>query len=208
MATASETVVGHLDMDTQATLVEQIREVIRQAPLFAPSAKGLPMSVRITNAGDVGWVADERGYRYQAFHPLRGPGHTWPRMPEEWKLLADEYDYGAPWDCAHIVWYAPGATLGWHRDKTEHDRSYSVVTISLGDPAEWWVREDEGQPASSCTLYSGDVVLLSPRAGTRDCLHRIARVDNEGDMLHPSPLGAPGRVALSIRCGGPPVRST
>lgn len=202
--TAQQTVVGRLSKEQQAAMVASVRDVVAAAPLFRPTAGSLPMSVRITNAGDVGWVADEQGYRYQAYHPKKGPGHVWPAIPEEWKVLADEYDYGAPWDCAHIVRYPPGASLGWHRDKTEHDRSYSIVTFSLGDPAEWWVREEEGATATRTTIYSGDIVLLSPRQGTRDYLHRIAKVDNAGDMLHPSPLDKPGRLAVSLRVGGHP----
>lgn len=204
MTIAADTIVDRLGLDQQRELVAGIREVIKAAPLFRPSAGSLPMSVRITNAGDVGWVADDRGYRYQSCHPKKGPGHRWPAMPEAWKHLADQHDYGAPWDCAHIVWYEPGASLGWHRDKTEHDKSYSIVTISLGDPAVWWVREDEESPATSTTLYSGDVTLMSPSRGTRHHLHRITKIDAGGDLLNPSPLAKPGRVALSIRCGGHP----
>ena len=47
------------------------------------------MSVRMTNCGTLGWVTDkERGYRYQAMHPVTG--ELWPPMPESlravWRL--------------------------------------------------------------------------------------------------------------------------
>ncbi len=52
---------------------------------------GKPMSVRMTNCGSLGWVTDkERGYRYQATHPVTGK--PWPAMPQSlvriWEELA------------------------------------------------------------------------------------------------------------------------
>jgi alkylated DNA repair protein (DNA oxidative demethylase) len=65
---------GHLDRDEQASLVEDIRAVVRQAPLYRPEMPrtGKPLSVRMTNCGTLGWVADKAGYRYQDNHPVSG----------------------------------------------------------------------------------------------------------------------------------------
>ena len=52
------------------------------APLFTPAMPrtGKEMSVRMTNCGALGWVTDkERGYRYQATHPVTG--QPWPPIP-------------------------------------------------------------------------------------------------------------------------------
>ena len=60
-------------------LLAAIREVIAEAPLFTPTMprSGKPMWVRMTNCGPLGWVTDkERGYRYQATHPVTG--RPWP----------------------------------------------------------------------------------------------------------------------------------
>lgn len=203
--TAQDTIVGQIEMDEQRQLVADIREVIRQAPLFAVAAGRFPMSVRVTNAGKVGWVADERGgYRYQARHPVTGK--PWPKIPKAWKLLADRYESGELWDCAHIVWYAQdaregkGAVLGEHRDKTEHDKSGVIVTVALGDPADWWVREDEEAKPTMARLNSGAIVVF--KGPSRHVLHRIGKVHyGDADMFHPSPLDGPGRIALSIRSG-------
>ena len=45
------------------------------APPFRPRMPrtGKPFSVQMSNCGALGWVSDERGYRYQATHPETGP---------------------------------------------------------------------------------------------------------------------------------------
>lgn len=204
MTTAADTVVDVLGLKQQRKLVAQVRAVVQLAPLVRPSAGGMPMSVMVTNAGSMGWFADEKGYRYQATHPKWET--PWPPLPEAWRALADPYDPGAKW-VAHIVWYGSeeregrGAQLGWHRDKTEPDTSGTIVTVSLGDPAVWGVREDEDSTPSSTILETGSVVLL--KGPTRHYLHRVAKVMSSasGNLLHPSPLEKPGRIALSIRSG-------
>ncbi len=69
----------YLDRPAQEALVEAIRAVVADAPLFVPvmPGTGKPMSVRMTNCGPLGWVTDkERGYRYQPTHPVTG--RPWP----------------------------------------------------------------------------------------------------------------------------------
>lgn len=65
---------GYLDRSAQEELLAAIRDVIAQAPLYVPRMPktGAPFSVRMTNCGPVGWVSDERGYRYQPTHPETG----------------------------------------------------------------------------------------------------------------------------------------
>ena len=73
-----------LDREKQEALVETIRDIVAEAPLFVPAMPrtGKPMSVRMTNCGPLGWVTDkERGYRYQPEHPVTGK--PWPAMPDE-----------------------------------------------------------------------------------------------------------------------------
>jgi alkylated DNA repair dioxygenase AlkB len=42
---------------------------------------GAELSVRMSNAGEFGWVTDrEGGYRYQTTHPETGK--TWPPIPD------------------------------------------------------------------------------------------------------------------------------
>ncbi|HKB23169.1 MAG TPA: alpha-ketoglutarate-dependent dioxygenase AlkB, partial [Methyloceanibacter sp.] len=64
---------GRFDEAAQNALLDEIRRIITEAPLFTPTMprSGKPMSVRMTNCGPLGWVTDkERGYRYQATHPV------------------------------------------------------------------------------------------------------------------------------------------
>jgi alkylated DNA repair protein (DNA oxidative demethylase) len=156
------------------------------------------MSVRIANAGALGWVADANGYRYAPTSPKTGK--PWPPIPDEWRDLADRFAGAHPWDCAHLVYYGPSATLGWHRDKTEKSKRWPIVTFSLGDEASWAVREDDGEPIHRTRLPSGAVTLLAGEA--RNYLHTIERIEPAMALLSPSPLKGPGRLAISLRVAG------
>src|SRR5271155_1220018 len=83
---------GYLDRDRQAELVAALRDIFAAAPLFTPRMpkSGRPFTVRMSNCGPLGWLSDERGYRYQPTHP--GTGRPWPPMPPAliamWDALA------------------------------------------------------------------------------------------------------------------------
>src|SRR6202050_449262 len=73
---------GRLDEAAQIALTMDVGRLLQQAPLFEQRMPrtGAPMSVRMSNAGEYGWVTDrEKGYRYQRTHPLIG--HAWPAIP-------------------------------------------------------------------------------------------------------------------------------
>lgn len=195
--TAADTVVGRLDAGEQQALLATVRALLVDAPLLTPTAGGLPMSVRVTNAGPWGWWANRQGYRYVDTHPTTG--RPWPPLPSLWREIFRRYaaDPREP-DAGHVVWYRPGARLGEHRDRTERDRSGSIVTVSLGDPATWQVRDEDGV-VTRTQLVSGDVVVLE--GPTRHLLHSIVSVDQEPSLFHPSPLDRPGRLAVSVRSG-------
>src|ERR1700684_2713104 len=68
-------------------LLAALQLVIAQAPwrhMLTPG--GLRMSVAMTNCGQVGWVSDRRGYRYEPIDP--DSGRPWPRMPALLQRLA------------------------------------------------------------------------------------------------------------------------
>ena len=50
------------------------------------TARGLRMSVAMTNCGVVGWLSDRSGYRYDAVDPETN--RPWPRMPGIFATLA------------------------------------------------------------------------------------------------------------------------
>ena len=47
---------------------------------------GAVMSVAMTNCGEVGWLTDRAGYRYDRIDPETG--RTWPAMPACFRALA------------------------------------------------------------------------------------------------------------------------
>ena len=72
---------AYLDRVAQEALRDDLREIVRAAPLFQPRMPrtGKAFSVRMTNCGPLGWVSDIAGYRYQPRHP--DTGAPWPDMP-------------------------------------------------------------------------------------------------------------------------------
>jgi alkylated DNA repair protein (DNA oxidative demethylase) len=123
---------GYLDRAAQEALRDVLREAVRVAPLFQPRMPrtGKPFSVRMTNCGPLGWVADEKGYRYQAAHPVTGA--PWPPIPEialgAWRDLAP--DTPAPEACL-VNFYDASARMGLHQDRDEEEFSAPVLSLSL-----------------------------------------------------------------------------
>jgi alkylated DNA repair protein (DNA oxidative demethylase) len=148
------------------------------------------MRVRVSAAGQVGWVGDG-AYRYDQ---AQKNGAPWPPIPTGWSSLADEVAEKHPWDCAIINWYDQDASLGWHADLSEKDKTKPIVTISLGDACSWAVRKDEGSQIYRTRLESGAVTVL--RGETRLWLHTVERII-------PSPLFSPlkvrGRISITLR---------
>ena len=171
MIYACDTIVQTINRATQQRLVDQVREVCQASPLVRPrTPNGMAMRVRVTAAGRLGGVG-ARSYHYS---DRDSSGNPWPSMPSEWTEIADEVAGRHPWDSAIINWYDHDASLGWHRDKAEADRSFPIVTISLGDACSWAVRADEDSPISRARLESGDVTLLAD--DSRDYLHSVERI--------------------------------
>ena len=184
---------GWLDGPAQAELVDQVRAVVRAAPLVHPQTRwGKTMSVAMTSAGDLGWVSDRRGYRYDARHP---GGMAWPPIPPGalavWRGVTG-LDR-AP-DCCLINFYGPEARMGMHQDRDEADFSWPVVSISLGDDALFRVGGTErGGPTESLWLRSGDVVVIGGAA--RLAYHGVDRIRPGTSGL----LRDGGRLNLTLR---------
>jgi len=204
MSLAARSVVHHIDAEEQREWVAEVRRVLRHAPLVQPhTPRGLPMRVRVSSAGDLGWRGGaDGGYFYSSTQrPFllwgEGSGNRWPPIPGRWVELANLVAGEHPWDCAGINWYEPGAGLGWHQDQAEADCSLPIVTVSLGDACSWAMRLDEHSPVSRVRLESGDVTLLA--GSTRPALHTVERI-----IAAPlfSPLAARGRVSVTLRVAG------
>ncbi|MCF6369064.1 alpha-ketoglutarate-dependent dioxygenase AlkB [Rhizobium sp. TRM95001] len=187
---------GYLDRPAQESLVELVRQAVAVAPLYLPvmPVTGTPMSVRMTNLGPLGWVTDkERGYRYQATHPVTG--NLWPAIPEALLSLWDAVaNYPAPPQACLVNFYADDARMGLHQDKDETDLAAPVVSISLGNTCLFRVGGLERRdPTRSFKLTSGDVVVLG--GASRLCFHGVDRIyPNTSTVLKNG-----GRINLTLR---------
>jgi alkylated DNA repair protein (DNA oxidative demethylase) len=185
-----------LDRPAQTALLGAIRKVIAEAPLYTPTMprSGKPMSVRMTNAGPLGWVTDkEGGYRYQAMHPETGK--PWPPIPP---MLLDLWtecaDYPHPPEACLINYYAGAAKMGLHQDRDEQDFDAPVLSVSLGDTGIFRVGGTTRKaPTESYELRSGDVFVLG--GADRLAYHGIDRVlPGSSDLLVEG-----GRFNLTLR---------
>ncbi|MBL8581703.1 MAG: alpha-ketoglutarate-dependent dioxygenase AlkB [Rhizobiaceae bacterium] len=187
---------GYLDRDAQRALVEDIRKVVQVAPLYVPAMPrtGKEMSVRMTNCGALGWVTDrERGYRYQATHPLTG--EPWPAIPQTlldlWTAVS-AYPH-APEACL-VNFYGDDAKMGLHQDRDEQDLKAPVVSVSLGDDCLFRVGENtRNGRTTSIRLASGDVVILGGEG--RLAFHGVDRIYPATSAL----LKNGGRINLTLR---------
>jgi alkylated DNA repair protein (DNA oxidative demethylase) len=186
---------GYLDRSAQETLLEELREVMRRAPLYTPCMpkSGRAMSVRMTNCGELGWMTDAGGYRYQGHHPQTGK--PWPPIPE--MLLAawrDLSGYPHPPQACLINLYGPHARMGLHQDRDEEDMAAPVVSLSLGDTCVFRIGGDKrGDRTHTLRLASGDAVVLGGRA--RLAFHGVDRILPGTSTL----LAEGGRINLTLR---------
>ncbi|QPZ89516.1 alpha-ketoglutarate-dependent dioxygenase AlkB family protein [Thioclava electrotropha] len=184
---------GWLDLDEQKALIETLRGVVAQAPLFSPMTPyGKPMSVRMTSAGRFGWISDRRGYRYSEAHP---DGLPWPAIPQPildiWEAVS-----GTPRapECCLINFYGEGAKMGMHQDRDEQDFDQPVVSVSLGDDGLFRIgNKTRGGKTESLWLRSGDVMVMGGEA--RLLYHGIDRVKPGTSPLMPKG----GRINLTMR---------
>lgn len=151
-------------LDCVPQLLAEIDAITQRAPFrHMQTPGGLYMSVAMSNCGEVGWVTDSRGYRYDRLDPLSG--EPWPPMPPALRQLAQAAAEEAGYpdfqpDACLINRYAVGARLALHQDKDEHDYRQPIVSVSLGLPAFFLFgglrRTDKPQ---RIPLMHGDVVV-------------------------------------------------
>lgn len=186
---------GYLDQAEQAALVAELREAARQAPFFVPRMPktGKPFSVKMTNCGSLGWVSDERGYRYQPLHPeTSAPWQPIPaRLLRAWEELAG---YPHPPEACLVNFYEPSAKMGLHQDRDEQDFDAPVLSLSLGDTAIFRIGgTSRGGKTISLKLASGDALAFGGEA--RLAYHGIDRILAGSSSLLPQA----GRINLTLR---------
>ncbi|WP_375229386.1 alpha-ketoglutarate-dependent dioxygenase AlkB family protein [Roseobacter sp. S98] len=184
---------GLLDRTACEALVQDLRDIVRQAPFFDPvTPRGKPMSVRMTAAGQYGWITDRAGYRYSKTHPA---GMSWPPIPESvlqiWRGVSGTDRVP---ECCLINYYGEGARMGMHQDKDEAGFDWPVVSVSLGDDGLFRMGGVErGGKTQSVWLESGDVVVMGGAA--RLAHHGVDRIRFGSSSL----LENNGRLNLTLR---------
>jgi alkylated DNA repair protein (DNA oxidative demethylase) len=177
-----------------------VADILARAPLFVQTMPrtGAPLSVRMSNAGEFGWVTDrEGGYRYQAIHPVTG--QPWPPIPQRlldiWSAVTGEVQL--PNLCL-INYYDSDARLGLHQDRGESSLDAPVVSISLGDDATFAVggstRKD---PVRRLELRSGDLIWFG--GPSRLIFHGVERIRLGTSSLLQRFGFEDGRINLTLR---------
>jgi alkylated DNA repair protein (DNA oxidative demethylase) len=140
---------------------------------------GWRMSVAMTNCGPLGWVTDQRGYRYDPLDPERN--RPWPAMPALFRDLADRAAARAGFakfrpDACLINRYEPGSRLSLHQDRNEVDFGQPIVSVSLGVAATFlWGGNGRADPVRRLRLEDGDVMVWGGEDRLR--FHGVAPVN-------------------------------
>jgi len=146
---------------------------------------GFRMSVAMTNCGDVGWVSDRTGYRYDPIDPQTGS--AWPLMPAVLRELAGNAVAQAGFASFHpdaclINRYEPGTKLSLHRDYDERDATAPIVSVSIGVPAIFqWGGLRRNDRTRRIPLANGDVVVWGGES--RFVYHGIAPLQENHHSL-------------------------
>jgi len=184
---------GLLDRAAQTAMLDDIRGIVRAAPLFSPvTPSGKPMSVQMTSAGQFGWVSDASGYRYARTHPKGG---AWPEIPSSILSVWDQVSGSdrTP-ECCLVNLYRHAAKMGMHQDRDEADFAHPVVSVSLGDDGLFRIGSTtRGGATESIWLKSGDVVVMGGDA--RLAYHGIDKTRAGSSTL----LSGGGRINLTMR---------
>ncbi len=192
---------GWLDAAAQERLASDIAAVIACAPLFVSRMpkSGLPMSVRMTNCGPLGWMSDkDRGYRYEPGHPETGA--PWPLIPsmllDAWAALTG---YPKPPEACLVNVYSDDARMGLHQDRDENDFDAPILSFSLGADCRFRLGgQKRADKTLAFTLSGGDALILSGPA--RRSFHGVDRILPSILTPLPAPLAGLGaRVNLTLR---------
>ena len=178
----------------EQALLADIERIAATAPfrhMLTPG--GQRMSVAMTNCGEVGWVTDRKGYRYDRLDPETG--RPWSPLPPSIAELAVRAAERAGFsgfrpDACLINRYVPGARMSLHQDRDERDFSSPIVSVSLGLGATFLFgglkRSDR---PNRLPLQHGDVVVWGGK--NRLAYHGVAPL---ADGCH----SAVGRMRLNL----------
>ena len=181
-------------------LLVAVEQITAQSPfrhMITPG--GFVMSVAMTNCGEVGWVTDRTGYRYDRRDPETS--RPWPRMPACFVDCAVAAARSAGYadfrpDACLINRYVPGARLTLHQDKNERDFSQPIVSVSLGLPALFQFGGlKRADPVRKFELLHGDVAVWG--GPSRLFHHGVAKLkDGVHNVVGPTRINLTFRGAL------------
>jgi DNA oxidative demethylase len=182
-------------------LMHDVKHVLASAPVFvqAMPRSGAPLSVRMSNAGQFGWVTNrEHGYRYQETHPETG--QPWPAIPERLlRVWTDVTGEVTPPNLCLINYYDSDARLGLHQDRGDSSLAAPVVSISLGDDATFVLgglsRKDRTRRLE---LKSGDLIWFG--GPSRLIFHGVQGIRHgTSSLLKLAGFAEDGRINLTLR---------
>jgi alkylated DNA repair protein (DNA oxidative demethylase) len=159
-------------MPAEHALLRDLEGLIAKAPLrHMVTPGGHRMSVAMTNCGELGWVTDRTGYRYDRADPESGK--PWPGMPHSFVRLASEAASRAGFegfvpDACLVNCYEARSRLTLHQDRNEQDFRAPIVSVSLGIPAVFlFGGSKRTDKAARVPLEHGDVVVWGGPARLR-----------------------------------------
>jgi len=192
---------GFFDAEAQIALAREIASLIAAAPLYTSTMPktGAPMSVRMTNCGELGWFSDMGGgYRYEPRHPLTG--EPWPPIPpallSAWERLTG---CALPPQACLVNVYGPEARMGLHQDRDEKDFDAPILSVSLGADCRFRVGgRKRSDKTTAFVLSSGDALVLGGEA--RLCHHGVDKIlPTLPPPLPPELLAGAERINLTLR---------
>lgn len=181
----------------QGRLYAAVQDIARDAPFAHARTKGGLTSAAMTNCGAAGWWSDLKGYRYETRHP--GTGTPWPALPEVFLQTVAAAVAGSLWpdfvpDACLINFYGEAAKMGLHQDRDEKDFTQPIVTVSLGDDADFLIGGlTRTEKTQALIVRSGDIVIMGAESRLR--FHGIRKI-------YPGTSPLPelaGRVSLTFR---------
>ncbi|WP_439619908.1 DNA oxidative demethylase AlkB [Hyphomonas sp.] len=188
---------GFADAPALWDALQPVLKAARFRHLVTPGGK--TMSVLMTNCGEVGWVSDRSGYRYDRLDPMSG--RPWPDMPDAFRTVAQRAAaaFGAGGfdpDACLINCYDVGARLTAHQDRDEQDTTQPVVSVSLGLPGRFVIGgKQRSGPKQTVLLEHGDALVFGRSA--RLAYHGVLPVKaGTHDMT------GPRRISLTFRKAG------
>ena len=168
-----------LAAEGQTQILGDLRRVIATAPLARLRTKGGGQtSAAMTNCGAAGWWSDPKGYRYVTANPTTGA--PWPAFPHSFLAAVRKIAKDSPWpdftpDACLINFYEPGAKMGLHQDKDEKDFAHPIITVCLGDDADFLIggfaRNDKTQ---ALIVRSGDALIMGGASRMR--FHGVRKI--------------------------------